>query len=446
MSPKARGVAKDQEVPKRVRSKTKQDAKNKKTQPKKAAQKAEETVLLDKFHAPQPKKAAQKAEETELLEKFRARSAAKKLVEQKATQKAAVKAERNEQVDPLAAARVARLHELNMKERAGNELTSAELDEIVSILEKTWQPHPSPTPVVPETPKPLRIKSGIGAKGKFMTDKAKGKGATHDKNENPTLRQEESGRKGFAKGKADPAGKSRSGRDASSIKSALDEQAQRVQGKAAVGIWDMEVCSFEDVTRAAYRPQGLKSWALVGIMDGSSGRKEFHGTHEGWRVTCKLRNKDQVTIPVVAFTENIWWLEEKAEMFRDQIVRMGPLQRKLNSYTGKMDIHLCPTTDIVSTTELAEHIAPFPELCGGWPTAADWIQEQQARLKAELVKVSDGEIEVVVADEREPYQFNVFGLHPALFDAKPGTALYIEVFPMTGGGEKISEHSIVRLA
>jgi hypothetical protein len=62
------------------------------------------------------------------------------------------------------------------------------------------------------------------------------------------------------------------------------------------------------------------------------------------------------------------------------------------------------------------------------------------------VNVGDGEVEVMVTGETVTSKFFVFGMHPKLIESQAGVMLCVEVFPMTGGGEKISEHSIVRLA
>ena len=240
--------------------------------------------------------------------------------------------------------------------------------------------------------------------------------------------------------------KSKWSQNAVATETALDQQAHSAQGKAAVDIWDMEICNFQDITRAQYRPAGRRAWAVVGIMDGTSGRKEFSGSREGWRVTCKLRDESGITLGVVAFTEQIFWIEEQAALFHDQIVRMGPLKRKENSYIGQMDLHLCYTTKIVSANELPKHIASFLELRGSWPAQAQWEQEKHARSKAEVVNTGDGDIELMVDGDISPTRFQVYGLHPALVDAVAGAKLLVEVFPMVGGGEKISEHSVVRLA
>ena len=170
-------------------------------------------------------------------------------------------------------------------------------------------------------------------------------------------------------------------------------------------------------------------------MDGTSGRKEFSGARQGWRLTCKLRDENGPTIVLVAFTEQILWLEEQAALHHDKIVRVGPLTRKENSFTGKMDLHLCATTQIVSTTELSTHISTFPELCGYWPSPSQWDLDKYARLKGVVVKMGDGDLELLVCGDTASTRFQVYGLHPALIDIGAGATLLVEVFPMAGGGE-----------
>ena len=62
------------------------------------------------------------------------------------------------------------------------------------------------------------------------------------------------------------------------------------------------------------------------------------------------------------------------------------------------------------------------------------------------MNTGDGDIELMVDGDISPTRFQVYGLHPALVDAVAGAKLLVEVSPMVGGGEKISEHSVVRLA
>ena len=346
----------------------------------------------------------------------------------------------------LDAKRAARLKDLEIKEKAEGDLTASEYAEMLAIVEKQWQP-----PQPPQFANPRVSGKGQKTKGAESSEYGdcfssfKGKGRAKDSSGKSTSATNDGHEQNYsAKGKG--KAKSKSSNNSNAIKSALDQQALVARGNAAVDIWDMEVCSFEEVVRAQYRPAGRRAWAVVGIMDGTSGRKEFSGAREGWRVTCKFRNENGATLSVVAFTEQIFWLEEQASLFHDQIVRVGPLKRNENSYTGHMDLHLCHTTKMVNTTELPYRITAFPELCGAWPCQAQWEQEKHARLKAEVVKLGDGDIELVVSGDTTSTLFQVYGLHPALMDVAAGVHLLIEVYPMTGGGEKISEHSIVRLA
>ena len=118
----------------------------------------------------------------------------------------------------------------------------------------------------------------------------------------------------------------------------------------------------------------------------------------------------------------------------------------MNTYTGKMDIYLLPTTQVAATSELPSSIKPFPDLCGPWPTEEEWQREQKALLKMERVKASDGEVEMWVDGGSSSCTFQVWGFHPNLAKAKPGDALLVEVFPFSADTQKISEHSIVRFA
>ena len=440
------------------------------------------------------KQAAAKAREAARVEELRAKQEAKRKEEaaksqqEEAAKKAAEAARSEEQLE---AKRAARLKELEIKEEVEGDLTASEYAEMLAIFEKQWQPPQTPQPAKhhvggkgrktdgaehSELEKPLNPLQGFGdVQGlagtctSAMKGGQKTGGVGHTEPDHPVnslqgkgLAQSLSGKSASATkgghaqqaprfhdhnaGKGKGQTKSKWSQNAVAMKTALDQQAHSAQGKAAVDIWDMEICNFQDITRAQYRPAGRRAWAVVGIMDGTSGRKEFSGSREGWRVTCKLRDESGITLGVVAFTEQIFWIEEQAALFHDQIVRMGPLKRKENSYTGQMDLHLCYTTKIVSTNELPKHIASFPELCGSWPAQAQWEQEKHARLKAEVVNTGDGDIELMVDGDISPTRFQVYGLHPALVDAVAGAKLLVEVFPMVGGGEKISEHSVVRLA
>ena len=133
----------------------------------------------------------------------------------------------------------------------------------------------------------------------------------------------------------------------------------------------MDVYAFEEITRASFRPKGVKNLALVGIMDGTSGRREF-SSGNGWRMTRKLRNQHGTTIEVIVFTEHIMWMEAQAKNFRDYVVRMGPFKRVPNAYSGYNDIQLLPTTNILKAMELTETIKPFATLCVGWPSEAEF--------------------------------------------------------------------------
>ena len=151
-------------------------------------------------------------------------------------------------------------------------------------------------------------------------------------------------------------------------------------------------------------------------------------------------------ICIVAFTESILWVEQQAATFKDEIVRIGPLARKENSFTGRMDLHFIDQTQIVATSELTNPIKRFPVRCSGWPSQTQWESENYARIRAEIMQLTDTDVDLWVEGDSEATRFQVYGLHPTFTEASVGDAVLVEVYPQAGGGQKISENSIVRFA
>jgi len=71
-----------------------------------------------------------------------------------------------------------------------------------------------------------------------------------------------------------------------------------------------------------------KARACVGPI----GRKKFDTGAGGYRSGLKLRNTDNANMIVWCFTENILVVEEAAGTYVNQVIRVGPLSRKMNKY------------------------------------------------------------------------------------------------------------------
>ena len=382
------------------------------------------------------------AEKAERVAQLRRKSEAKR--EEEAI-RAKEKKEREAAEAALQKAAETRLEELTLKETREGELTPCEYDEMVAILEQKWQPPQNPgkgaraageTTIDREAGlQRATTRGGAGVKEGKGGSKTDGKGdlfaddtvvnASKGKGAGKTGGMSKTGGKSAASPDAKGKGKSKCkpGKSAASVKSTLDEQASAASEKMATDIWDMEVCAFEDITRAQYRPQGRRSWAIVGVVDGCTGRKEFAGAREGWRMTLKLRDEHDQVVSIVAFTESILWVEEQAATFKDEAVRVGPLSRKENSFTGKMDLHLLNTTQIVATAELPETIKKFPGLCGGWPSQTQWEQYNYARIRGEIAQLSDTDLDLWVDGDAEVTRFQVYGPHQAFSSCWSGGAL-----------------------
>eukprot|EP00959_Pyramimonas_sp_CCMP1952_P456801 9473780-Pyramimonas_sp.AAC.1 len=91
-----------------------------------------------------------------------------------------------------------------------------------------------------------------------------------------------------------------------------------------------------------------------------------------------------------------------------------------------MDLHFIDQTQIVATSELTNPIKRFPALCSGRPSQTLWESENYARIKAEIVQVTDTDVDLWVEGDTEAARFQVYGLHPTLTEASVGDAVWVE--------------------